>query len=346
MDALDKFFGSNLGNPVAGTTFERAISDQLKENQNKVSQIIARSWRNQQTSVQEVSDNLIKEGFDKPSADAISKEVTTRMAQRLQDAKTSALQKLAQAAPERAQPTILDKINKLSNLGALDNSDYLDLARARLGFPDLSPEASQRLSELSQQIQDDPNGDSKLIQEVHDLINSQVPSSLADKIFVTWRAGLLTGPQTVTKIVTSHAVNAVLENVKDVPGSAIDKFVSLFTGQRSLVASVRGAVEGFKEGTTAGKNLVRYGIDKNPGANTQEFRSTVNFGNSVPGKIIQAYVNGVGRIHGALYKPFFGMEHLQSLYNQAIAAAKTQGLKGDEADDFVNNFVQAPHLKL
>ena len=223
--------------------------------------------------------------------------------------------------------------------------DYLDLARARLGFPDLSPEASQRLSELSQQIQDDPNGDSKLIQEVHDLINSQVPSSLADKIFVTWRAGLLTGPQTVTKIVTSHAVNAVLENVKDVPGSAIDKFVSLFTGQRSLVASVRGAVEGFKEGTTAGKNLVRYGIDKNPGANTQEFRSTVNFGNSVPGKIIQAYVNGVGRIHGALYKPFFGMEHLQSLYNQAIAAAKTQGLKGDEADDFVNNFVQAPPPK-
>ena len=341
-DALDKFFNSKLGNPAAGSTFTRAISEQLKENQTKVSQIIAKSWNQQTNSVQEVTDALTKEGFDKDSANAIAKEVTDRMTTQLNEAKTSALNKLAQETPERARPTIIDKIHKLSNLGGLDNSDYLDMARARLGLPELSPEASQRLSELSQQIQDDPNGDSKLVKEVHDIITSSVPSSLGDKAFGVWRAGLLTGPQTVTKIVTSHAVNAVLENAKDVPGAGIDKFLSLFTGQRSLVASLKGSATGFKEGVGAGKNLLANGIDKNPGSNVQDFRLSANFGKSVPGKFMNAYVSGVGRLHGSLYKPFFGMEHLQSLYNQALAAAKTQGLKGEEADRFVTDFVHSP----
>lgn len=206
---------------------------------------------------------------------------------------------------------------------------------------DLRDNLNAAFEALKQSPEDTP-GHQMAVGKIQQLVGSQLPSSTTDKAFAVWRAGLLTGPQTVTKIVTSHAINSLLENVKDVPGAVIDKFLSNFTGQRSLVASTKGAVEGFKEGATAGKNLVKTGIDINPGSNAAELRNTVNFGNSVPGKFLSAYVNGVGRIHGSLYKPFFGAAHAESLYNQALAAAKTQGLKGDESDRFVTDFVHSP----
>ena len=58
--------------------------------------------------------------------------------------------------------------------------------------------------------------------------------------------------------------------------------------------------------------------------------------------IAQAYVDFVGHVHGSLYKPFYGSAHLQSLYNQALAAAKTAGVKGAEKENFLQDFVGNP----
>lgn len=180
------------------------------------------------------------------------------------------------------------------------------------------------------------------VQEMQSFVDKQIPSSATDKVFSIWRAGLLTGPQTVAKIITSHAVNSALETAKDVPAAAVDKFLSLFTGQRSLVATTKGLGRGAKQGAEAGKTLMTKGIDINPGTNASELHQSVNFGSSIPGKIAQAYVDTVGHIHGSLYKPFYGAAHLQSLYSQGLAAAKNAGVTGAEKESFLENFVKNP----
>lgn len=217
----------------------------------------------------------------------------------------------------------------------------------KAGVP-LEGELGEQLNtafDVLKQTQEDTPGHGLAVGKIQQLVEKNLPSSATDKGFAVWRAGLLTGPQTVAKIVTSHLINTVLENVKDVPGAAVDKFASMFTGQRSLVASTKGLGSGLQEGVQSGKNLIKTGVDMNPGSNVADVRTSINLGNSVPGKFLQAYVNGVGRIHGALYKPFYGAAHLQSLYNQGLAAAKTQGLKGDESDTFVTQFVHSPSPK-
>lgn len=210
---------------------------------------------------------------------------------------------------------------------------------------EITPEVEQKLQNFKENIRNTEPGSPERadgVTQLKQFVNKQIPASASDKAFAVWRAGLLTGPQTVTKIITSHGVNSVLENLKDIPGAAVDKFVSLFTGQRSLVASARGAGEGFKQGAGAGKELITTGIDRNPGTNASELHQTINFGSGVPAKIAQAYVDFVGHVHGALYKPFYGAAHLQSLYNQGLAAAKTQGLSGAEKENFLQDFVGNP----
>lgn len=179
LKALDKFFGSELKLPAADSTINNAIKEHLAKNQTKISEVIEKSWNEQKRSVSEVSDSLVKEGFDKPSADVLAREVNKRLEQQVSDAKGRALNRLAQDAKPNAQKTYLEKINKLSNLGALDQSDYLHIARAKLNLPSLSTENATKITELSQKIQGLPEGHDKYatVRQIQNLIADSVPKS-------------------------------------------------------------------------------------------------------------------------------------------------------------------------
>lgn len=153
LETLDKFFGSELGLPAADSTITGAIREQLKTNGESISNIISQSWENQKTSVEDISQSLVKEGFDKPSADALAQEVTTRLNKQVGEAKASVLARLAEDVKPKAKATYLDKLNKLSNLGALGDEDYLHIARAKLDLPQLTTETAGKLTDLSQKLQ-------------------------------------------------------------------------------------------------------------------------------------------------------------------------------------------------
>lgn len=175
--ALDKFFGSELSLPAANTTINNAIKDQLSKNGVKISQAIYKSWAAQKQTVEDIAKALTKEGFDKESAQTLAKEVTDRLNKQFAEAKANTLKKLAQEVPEKARQTYIEKLSKLSNIGVLDRSDYIDLARAKLGLPNLSPETAARLSELAQKIQTLPEGTEKYatVREIKQLITENTP---------------------------------------------------------------------------------------------------------------------------------------------------------------------------
>lgn len=171
-----------------------------------------------------------------------------------------------------------------------------------------------------------------------DTVQSEIKSSLGEKAFALWRTGLLTGPQTLTKIVVSHLVQGGKIIADKLPTAAVDKFVSLFTGERSTSATLRGTVEGWKLGVGDAVSYLRDGIDKSDPGNTLELRNSTTFNS----KILQAYTDFVGRAHGSLYKPFSGAAFTNSLFDQAITGAKNAGLSGDAAESFIQDFVKNP----
>lgn len=191
----------------------------------------------------------------------------------------------------------------------------------------------------------DPNSDDHAlaVQEVQKIVKGAIPSTAGDKAFALWRTGLLTGPQTVGKIITSHAGQGIFSIAKDYPSAIIDKITSGFTGQRAVAAP--GAAElgqygkGFATGFGDMKGYIQTGLEKDPiTGNALELRNTTNFQH----QLFQNYTDWVGRVHGSIYKPFNTGETFRSLFNQATVDAKNLGLKGEEASAHIAEFMKEP----
>ncbi len=219
--------------------------------------------------------------------------------------------------------------NKIPELTANDLKAVQDMAAKIKTLPDGS-----RVQDMARQ---------QLLQSIARL----VPSSPLSKGLAIWRAGLLTGPQTVTKIGVSHAAMSALEQLKNIPSKAVDSVISLFSKQKGLSLTSRGLISGGKQGINDALDNFFKGYEaKNSGGFARDFKNTINFGNSPFGKAAQAYVDTVGRIHGSLYKPFFGAAHMNSLYDQALTTAANQRLSGGAEEKFILDAIKNPTPKM
>jgi len=178
---LDTFFKSELGPPAASSTFSAAIKEQLAKNETRISDVIQKSYASQHQSVAEVADALTKEGFDQQSAQTVAQEVTDRLNARIADAKKNVLTGMAKDVPKKARASYLDRVNKLSNLGAMTDHDYLALARSKLDLPQLTPELAQDIFGLSQKMQDLPAGFEKdqLAKQIYAKVHEANPKTKA-----------------------------------------------------------------------------------------------------------------------------------------------------------------------
>lgn len=263
-EALDTFFKSKIDMPAAGSTVNRAIQDQLRANEQKVSEIIYKSWNAQKTTVDDIASALTGEGFDEASAKKLAGEITSRLDTRLKDAKLAALERLAKEAPKRQQPTFMDKITKLSNVGALDDADYLDLARGKLNLPNLRTETATKISKLAQDLQDAPEGEGKaaIVSEIMDAIQNDIPVTLKEK-FTSYRyQNMLSGPRTQARNVAGNVIQAgVTKPLTMATQSGIDWVQAALTGKerqayakdvpqyyKSMIGGFGDALEEFKMG--------------------------------------------------------------------------------------------------
>ena len=175
---LDTFFNSELGLPAAGSTVNTAIKEQLKLKGTRVSEIIYESWDGQNQSVDDIAKALVKEGFDETSAKSLADEVVGRLNNQLGEAKRSVLERMVGDVAPKAQTTYVERLNKLSNLGALNDEDYLTIARSKLDLPQLTTETSEQLSSLSQKLQGLADNDPeryKVIKEIGEVIQQVAP---------------------------------------------------------------------------------------------------------------------------------------------------------------------------
>lgn len=228
----------------------------------------------------------------------------------------------------------------IGRVGAKTIEDYN--ASAKVKIPSLTGDQYQALVSRSAEIQKMAEGRDKGLasQKLLETIGRLVPSSAGDKAFALFRTGLLTGFRTPGKVLVSHAAQYALEQAKNLPASLADQAMSLVTGRRSLVATGAGNLEGARKGTLAAVDNFFHGYNApNSGGAAHDFTTQVHFGDNPFGKAAQAYVDIIGRLHGSLYKPFFGAQHLNSLYDMALTEARNQGLSGSAKQSFVHDFV-------
>lgn len=265
---------------------------------------------------------------DKLQADAIyerAAKIANTMAEKLTELGRSiqAASILGRLTPEGQVRFAAREIQKY-------NATKKPLARA---VPELTGAQTKEIVEKMKAIQAMPEGEAKGIEfkKLQDTIKAIVPSTVLQKVIAIWKAGLLTGLKTTGLNIfstTSHAMGT--EILKDIPASAADILLSLFTGKRTTAFTLRGLPSGIQEGAQKGFRYLKTGYDTRDIATKLDYKQ-VNFKH----KALQGYVDTVFRSLGATDQVFYYGALRRSLYNQAIA--KSKNAKGVDVEFLAHN---------
>lgn len=186
-------------------------------------------------------------------------------------------------------------------------------------------------------------------------VGDRLPNTSGAKWFALWRAGLLTGARTLGKIVTSHIAHAGAEGLSSTIATGLDRLIEPVSGVRSRALTTAGAGRGFTQGLKDDKLFLKTGIEVDPHKNITEFRKGANFGVDKNGgrtwldqatggassKVLNTYTS-VGRLHGAVYRPFNQMVAENQLESLARVSAHNKGLVGDAAAAHIAEFMKNP----
>lgn len=205
--------------------------------------------------------------------------------------------------------------------------------------PELTGKQADEILTEMRVIQTMPDGEAKAIRfkQLQDRIHALVPSTMMDKAAAVWKAGLLTGLKTTGLNLLSNVAHTGLETAKDVPAAGADFLMSLVTGKRTTTANVRGLTSGMKSGVRRGWTYLKTGYDARDIGAKLDYHP-VNF----KSKVLQTYVDGVFRTIGSQDQTFYYGALSRSLYNQAKAIVKNEGLRGDAVRQRIKYLVQNP----
>lgn len=220
---------------------------------------------------------------------------------------------------------------------------------AKLGqkIPELTGEQANKIIGDMKAINAMPEGTEKAMkfQELQNYINDLIPTPLFKKIIAVWKAGLLTGLKTTGVNIFANLSHAVTETAKDIPAAMVDKIVSLFTGERAKTINLKGLGAGVKEGIEKGLKYFKTGFDERNIGTKLDF-TRINFGKGKLAQGLQKYTDTVFHLLGAEDQPFYYRAKLMSLYEQSKVGAINKGLKGAEAQTFIDNLIQNPTEKM
>ena len=274
-------------------------------------------------------------------ASEIAHETATKLTEQGRTVQAASI--LGRMTPEGQIKFAAKEINKYNEM--IEKSSGLFGLRKKI--PQLTGEQAKSIKNKFDKITNMPDGIEKAraFRKLQYEIAEMIPSKMYDKIISVWKAGLLTGMKTSGLNTFSNLFHGTSEIIKDIPATAVDSVSSLFTKQRTKAFTIKGAPGGLREGFNKGIDYLKTGFDeRNIGAKLDYKK--VNFGKSKTAKGIQKYEETVFRVLGAEDQPFYYGAKARSIYSQAIAEAKTKGLKGKEFDNYVDNLIKNPTDKM
>lgn len=341
-EALPKLEGK-----VAGQYIPRSTDDLAIKAKNFILDDIVEAERIAKTGTGEDAVAIASELIKKYGDDA-AKAVDPAQANMLYDKAAEIANTVAPKLTEQGRA-----IQAASILGRLTPEGQLRFAARQIQayneanplkrIPELGGEQAKYIIDEMKQIGGMSDGldKAKRFQKLQNYVKTLVPTPLMKKITSVWKAGLLTGLKTSGLNLFSNLSHSTTEVIKDVPAAIVDSVASLFTGQRTKTATVKGLGGGVAEGFQKGIEYFKTGFDERNIASKLDYNQ-VNFGKGKVAKIFQTYTDTVFRALGSSDQPFYYGAVARSLADQAKAKAINAGLKGKEAIDFVENIVKSP----
>jgi hypothetical protein len=305
----------------------------------------------------DAAENLVKKGMDDKAvataAELIKHYSETRQWQRAADVAHEIAPKLTEAGRtvQAAYLLSLQTPEGLLRFAAREIEKYNEQIKKRRGnllglkkpVPNLTPQQTKEILTEAEKVKKIPDGPGKARawQKVQERIDKLIPSTFWDKIVAVRNAGLLTGIKTSGLNITANLAHGISEIAADVPGSMVDSVVSLFTGERALVFTVRGTGRGGIKGAKTGWDYLTTGFDeRNIGAKL-DYKKT-NWGKNPIWRALGAYTDATFRLMGAEDQMFYYTALARSLNSQAMAQAKNANLRGKAAKTFIEKLIAAP----
>jgi hypothetical protein len=210
-------------------------------------------------------------------------------------------------------------------------------------IPEITGEQVKYIENEMKTINEMAEGTEKAMrfQKLQNHISDLVPTPLFKKIIAVWKAGLLTGIKTSGLNILANVSHAGTEIAKDIPATIVDKVFSIFTGKRTKAFSLRGLFGGAKGGVEKGWQYLTTGFDERNIGTKLDYKR-INFGKGKLAQGLQTYTDTIFHIMGTEDQPFYYAAKLRSMYEQAKVAAINKGLKGVEAQKFIDELIQNP----
>ena len=225
---------------------------------------------------------------------------------------------LNQMSPEAISLSAAGKIKK-----------YNETAKVKI--PELTADQQKMISDDVRRIQSITDERIKNIElnKLQEKISNFIPSSFADKLIATWKAGLLTSPRTAGRNIVGNTIMQGGEMTASKPAAFADWLMSQKTGQRTTVGSLQGTLSGGKIGVNSAVDVMKYGFDPNETITKFDIKR-VTWKNNPVEQALKKYTDFVFNSLSAQDKPFWNASYARSLYDQAAATALNQGQKGNK----------------
>jgi len=320
------------GTYTAGTNAEKLSKSEVKNlDQSTISTLSALGRKKVNLNPQEVSDAIATA----KSHDALGTDAGHEMANQIYS-------QLAEKGTGHAQS--LQAFSLLSNRTP-EGMKYSAVKTLEGAGVKVEGDVSKNIENLMSSVKKTSAGSDErniATQKLIKYVNNKIPRSKLDALTGIWRAGLLTGPETIAKVGVSHLITSPIEMASRPVSTGVDKLTSLFTGKRGISYNPIEDTSNFLSGQLRGLKSIptklKSGIDL---PNTGGFEQTMGKGTKET-----AYERNVMNAHGALPKINYSGAYDMNLAEQARTEAMNKGLKGNELKQFVSYTIKNPSQKM
>jgi hypothetical protein len=351
---LEKYFGTDASRTYAQSQLKTGMQQGLKGT--NLSKIVKEHYSKVNETGQELKQKLIERaGLSESEATQLSGDIQKRYDQLIATKKDLVIKQIFGDKPKPEQVQLADRILQFHNLGAMSRDELRPLVAKKLGLETLSPEASKAISDMAAHIQTLPNGSTQRLQATADMmrfIAEQKPQSRLDNTIGIYKAGMLSGAKTQEGNILSNSIFGGLKKVSDVPASIADRGFALagktslgrrigMTGDRTIGLTARGGISGTRTGFGKGMSIMK-GRPEFTVGDKYEQHAEINLKNPILQKVFGTPSNYVFRGMQAADQPFRYAALKNSLYDQAYAAGRNEGLSGTALKTRAEQLVQNP----
>lgn len=328
---LDDYFDKGIIPTYSDKTLNASVKQSMKDLEQKIVDIAKSSSGDKEKALKSLTEHLVTNtGATLDDATLLAKKIQTRFDEVVKEKSQSILKNMFKEPVKKGQKSQFDKVMELMNLGAYDDASIRDLIKAKEGLPVLDDSDVKNIVNFMNKANSLPNGYDKnmWLSRAKQIIADKQTATLREKGKGLQRISLILNPRSlISRNPLGNTILGTAENLKDIPGSLIDKAVSLKTGNRTTtglgIDKLKAQYEGFKQGLTEFGKDIKNNVDTNPTRGQLELPSKRVFKNDTLNAIDQFQRKALQLGD----RPYY-----QSAYNSRISELKKLGKIGEEAE--------------